>query len=218
MRLSSKWKRRLIWTGALLLASVAYLWFFGVQTFFAIETRKIGRKAPIVNSVPVELSDRSVSIAPGTKLSFRGAEFDVPWSDVDESRTRLAGNWALISFHSGKSIILCVGRPDGFITTASKDKTLDPELFAALYGRDVLNSDYTLKKAIYQTTPSQINLFTPENRAIGLSSVILIKGIMPPTTDWQIYQITSGDLRGFQLVDPVRRPKKICVELFGRDI
>jgi hypothetical protein len=81
-----------------------------------------------------------------------------------------------------------------------------------------LNSDFRLKEAIYETTPSQINLLTPVNRAAGLSSVILVKAIMPPTTDWQIYKIRSGDPQGFQLGDPVRRPEKLCVELHGRDI
>ena len=218
MKLSSKWKRRLIWTGTSVVAAVVYLWFFGVQTFFALETRNIGRKVPIVNSVPIELSDHSVSDARGTRLSFRGVEFEFPWNDIDGERTRLIGNWAVIAFQSSKSIILCVNPPKSFITDMSKDQTVDPQLFSMLYGREVLNSDYTVKKAIFETTPSQINLFTPENRAIGLSMVILIKAIMPPTTDWQIYKVSSGDLQGFQLGDPVRRPKKICVELFGKDI
>lgn len=188
------------------------------STFFALETRNIGRKVPIVNSVPIELPDHLLSAARGTRLSFRGVEFEVPWSDVDDAHTRLIGNWALIAFRSNKAIILCVNPPNSFIAGMSKDKTVDPELFSVLYGREVLRSDYTLKKAIFETTPSQVNLFTPENRAIGLSSVILIKAIMPPTTDWQIYKISSGELQGFQLGDPVRRPQKICLELFGKDI
>jgi hypothetical protein len=61
-------------------------------------------------------------------------------------------------------------------------------------------------------------LFTPANRAAGLSSVILIKAVMPPTTDWAIYNIRSHDFTGFQLGDPVRRPKKMCVELYGNEV
>ena len=62
-----------------------------------------------------------------------------------------------------------------------------------------------------------MSLFTPANRAAGLSSVILIKAIMPPTTDWAIYNVQSQNLRGFQLGDPVRRPKKMCLELYADD-
>jgi hypothetical protein len=48
------------------------------------------KKAPAVASiVPTELNDKSVSQAPGTKLSYFGYEFEVPWSDFDETRTKL---------------------------------------------------------------------------------------------------------------------------------
>jgi hypothetical protein len=213
-----KWKRRiLLWGSAFVIACVVYLWFFGVQTFFALRTRKWGRQIPIVNSVPVELHDLSVSKAKGEKLAFMGAEFEVPWDDVDKERTRIVGNWAVITFRSGTSIILCVSPPDGFISGMSKSKSPDPQLFAAIYGPEVLRSDYALHKAIFETTPSQITLFTPANRAAGLGSVLMIKGIMPSTTDWAIFSIQSKDVKGFQLGDPVRRPKKMCLELYADD-
>ena len=99
----------------------------------------------------------------------------------------------------------------------TKSKTPNPELFKAMYGPEVLRSDYALHKAIFETTPSEINLFTPANRAAGLGSVILIKAIMPPTTDWAIYKIQSQNFKGFQLGDPIRRPKKMCLELYAED-
>ncbi len=108
--------------------------------------------------------------------------------------------------------------PDGFIAGLTKSKTPDPELFKAMFGPDILRSDYTLQKAIFETTPSQINLSTPANRAAGLSSVIIIKAIMPPTTDWAIYNIQSQNFRGFQLGDPIRRPRKMCLKLYGNDV
>lgn len=193
----SKWKRRLLWASVVFTASIVYLWFLGAQTFFALWARHIGRQNPIVKSVPVDLKDLSVSQAKGERLSFMGAEFEVPWGDVDEEKTRITGNWVLIYFRSGNSIILCVTPPDSFIADMTKSKTPDPELFKVMYGPEVLRSDYALHKAIFETTPSQINLFTPTNRAAGLPSVILIKAIMPPTTDWAIYKVQSKNFRGF---------------------
>src|ERR1700730_3306150 len=138
----SKWKRRLLWVSAFVIVSVAYLWFFGVQSFLALQTRQIGRKIHIVKSVPVELQDLSVSNAKGEKLSFMGDEFEDPWNDVDEGRTRIAGNWVLITFRSGNAIVLSFWPPDGFITGISKNKAPDPALFTAIYGPEVLRSDY----------------------------------------------------------------------------
>jgi hypothetical protein len=81
MSSTSKWKRRLLWAGAFVGLCVVYLWFLGTQTFFALYARQIGRKNPIVKSVPVELKDMSVSDVKGERLSFKEAEFEVPWND-----------------------------------------------------------------------------------------------------------------------------------------
>jgi hypothetical protein len=57
----SKWKRRLCWLGGFVVLAGVYVWLFGVQTFFGLIARRAGRKVPIVNSVPVDLQDLSVS-------------------------------------------------------------------------------------------------------------------------------------------------------------
>ena len=182
----SRWKRTLIALAIVVIGGGTYLWFFGPQTFFALQSRKMGRDVPIVKSVPTELQDLSVSKAPGQKLSFMGVEFEVPWDDVDQNKSRIVGTWAFIHFRSGNSIILCVDKPKGFMSAIFRDKIVSPELFTRLYGPDVLNSDYALKKAIFETTPSDITLSTPSHRAAGLTSILIIKAIMPPTTDWAI--------------------------------
>jgi len=109
--MASKSKRRLLWVSAFVGLCVVYLWFFGMQTFFALYARQIGRKTPIVRSVPVELYDLSVSEVRGERISFKGVEFEVPWNDVDEQKTRVVGAWALIFFRSGNSMILCAFKP-----------------------------------------------------------------------------------------------------------
>src|ERR1700735_194561 len=215
----SKWIRIIIALGIVGFLGGTYLWFFGIQTFFVFETRKWGREVPIVKSVPIELQDSSVSKDQGEKLSFVGVEFEIPWDDVDETKTRIVGSWALIHFRSGNSILLCVNPPKGFMNALFHGKApVTPELFTSLYGSDVLRSDYELKKAIFGTTPTEVTLLTPSNRAAGLFSVIMIKAIMPPTTDWAIYNIRNKSLMGFQLGDPIRRPTKMSLELYGGDV
>jgi len=214
----SRWKQTLTAVAIVVIACGTYLWFFGPQTFFALQSRKIGREVPIVKSVPAELQDLSVSKAPGERLSFMGVEFEVPWDDVDESKSRIVGTWALIFFRSSNSIILCVDKPKGLMSNMFQDKIASPELFTRLYGPDILNSDYAFRKAIFQTTPNDITLLTPAGKAAGLSSVLIIKAIMPPTTDWAIYNIHTTGMRGFQFGEPKRRPQKMSLELDGDDV
>lgn len=213
----SKWSRSLPWIVASGVGLFAYVWFFGIQTLFAVETRYEGRKVPILNSVPVALEDLSISNAHGEKLSFYGAELEVPWKDVDEEKTRTVGNMLAIYFRSGDSILLCVSPADGFIKGLSREKNIDPQLFAQIYGPQVLRSDYALQKAIFETTPAQITPFTTRSRAAGLMSITIVKAIMPPTSDWGIYNIASNEFKGFQLGNPARHPRRMCLELYRDD-
>jgi|HubBroStandDraft_6_1064221.scaffolds.fasta_scaffold23381_3 hypothetical protein len=213
----SKWTRSWTWIATLGIGLLAYVWFFGMQTLFAVETRHEGRKVPILNSVPVALEDLSISNAHGEKLSFRGAEFEVPWNDVDEDKTRIVGNLLGIFFRSGRSILLWVGPEDIFIKGLSRDKNVDPDVFARTYGPEVLRSDYALQKAIFETTPSQITPFTARSKAAGLMSIIVVKAVMPPTSDWGIYSVASNEFKGFQLGNPARRPSRMCLELYRDD-
>lgn len=212
-----KLKRVLIVLGVGVLTIGAYLWLFGIQTFFALESRRIGREAPIVNNSPVALSNLDISRAKGQRISFKGIQFEVPWNDIDLEKSRVSAGWAFVVFRSGKSIIACVTPPNDFMNEVFRDKAATPQEFAALYGPGVLKSDYEFKKAIFETTPKEINLLTPSGRAAGLSAVLIMKAIMPPTTDWAIYAISSANLKGFQLGDPRRRPRKMSLELFGED-
>src|SRR5258708_14270321 len=43
---------------------------------------------PIARVVPTELTDHSVSSAPGARLLYFGYELEVPWNDIDELQTK----------------------------------------------------------------------------------------------------------------------------------
>src|SRR5439155_2095660 len=106
----SKWTRILIGLGIAVIVCGAYLWLFGVQTFFIWETRRVARKEPVVWTTPVQLSDLSVSQASGRKLSYFGYVFEVPWDDIDQAQTKVIGtNKAIIVFRSGNAMSFWAG-------------------------------------------------------------------------------------------------------------
>jgi len=214
----SKRIRVLLWFGAFVLLLFAYLWCFGAQTFFLLQTRKIARKAPVVRNIPVELSDLSISQAPGKKLSYLGYEFEVPWEDLDEEKSKVTGNLAAIVFRSGSAILLFVVPPRSFIESTEKSLQGSTELFKRMYGEDVVHSDYAFKRAIYEATPRKITLLTSQQDAIGLWTIIFMKSITAPMLDSEIYSIRSRDFQGFQLGNPLHRPMKMAVELYTDDV
>jgi hypothetical protein len=207
-----------VWIGGFFVACAVYVWFFGPQTFFALQTRKIGREIPVVNNVPGELKDLSVAQSKGEKLSFQGAEFEVPWDDFDAGTTKTVGNCVSMSFRSSDSMTLCVGPPNMFMNNLFRNKEAEPELFVRTYGQEVLHSDYSLMRAIFETSPRNITLFTPAREAAGLASVIVIKALVPPLGDSEIYNVRSKNFQGFQLGNPSLHPAKMCLQLYADDV
>jgi|SRR5580693_10422272 hypothetical protein len=102
----SRWKRLLVGLGIATLLCGFYASFFGVQTFLTLKARYIAWKQTAMNKIPVELTDLSISQADGKKLSYCGYEFEVPWQDIDEAKTRIvSGNKAIVTFRSGNVLL-----------------------------------------------------------------------------------------------------------------
>ena len=115
----SKPFRVLIILAIAVVACCAYLWFFGVQTYFIWETRRVARKEPVVWTTPVRLLDLSTSQAPGERLFYFGYVFEVPWDDIDPERTKVIGtNKAIIAFRSGNVISFWSGPPNELLNLA----------------------------------------------------------------------------------------------------
>lgn len=108
----SKRKRILLWAAGLVLVLCAYGWLFGVASLFAVPARHIGWKVPVVRKTPVELADTSISPQPGLQHTFSGFAFDLPWSDVDESRSKTVGKMQVVAFRSGNAILIGARVPE----------------------------------------------------------------------------------------------------------
>jgi hypothetical protein len=202
--------------GVVIVACGAYLWFFGVQTFFALEVRYMARKMPVVKKAPLELPDSSVSHAPGTKLSYFGCEFEVPWDDIDEAKSRIiGGNKAVIAFRSGNVVSVWSGSPREFVNTVLSSGKIAPETFRQIYGDEALKSDYVFHRIMLETTPYKITPFISQRAAISAAMLLLMKGISAPRgADSGIFAIRTAEFAGFQYGRPAT-PAVVNVELFA---
>ena len=192
-----------------------YLWFFGVATMFALEARYFGWKMPAVNKTPTELPDQSIAQGSARKLAYFGYEFEVPW-EIDEAKTKQVGQMQLIAFRSGNSLLVSRIPPKEFVNGFLSTGKVDPTILKALYGEDVLKSDYSLKQRILETTPDKVGLLTPGKEAAGSAMPLLVKGIMTGGESG-IYRIQTEDFRGFQFGDPRSRPRSIDLEIHNED-
>src|SRR5579863_9494279 len=213
----SKRTRILVSAGVAVVVCGTYLWFFGVQTFIALEARNIARKMPVVKKLPVELPDSSISHAPGRKLSYFGYEFEVPWDDIDETKTRIiGGNKAIVAFRSGNVLSVWSGSPHEFVDTVLSSGKIDREAFRKIYGEEALQSDYEFHRVLLEATPDTITPFIPKRQAISLSMLLIMKAISAPRdADSGIFAVRAGVFKGFQYGLPQSSPSGIDVELFG---
>lgn len=212
-------KRGRIWTGAAIGSGfcVAYLWFFGVATAIALETRYVAWKSPVVTKVPIELSDKSISGAAVSARRYFGYQFEVPW-EIDEGKSRLVGGMQLIALRSGNAILFSKMPPGEFVQRFSSSSSLSSNDLKTLYGEDELLSDYYLLRRILEATPANITPFSSRKDAVSIATLVMVKGIMvPAAADSGVFHVKAPGYEGFQYGDPQRRPKSISVEMFAND-
>jgi hypothetical protein len=215
----SKWMRILIGLGIVVVACGAYLWFFGVQTFYIWETRSVARKEPVVWTTPVELFDSSISQAPGKRLSYFGYEFEIPWDDVDQQKSKVIGtDKAIIVFRSGNVISFWIAPPNGLISNLLGNGKIDRESLGQLLGDEAAQSDYAFERAILESTPDKFSLLIPRRQAIQQGVLFSMKATaLRPGTESGVFFISTKEFKGFQYGRPQNPPKRLSVELFKSD-
>jgi hypothetical protein len=211
-----RWKRILLSVGILVVTFVVFLWFFGMQTFFVLEAHNVARKLPFVKRTPSVLPDTSVSQESGTKLSYFGYDFEVPWTDLDKERTKIiGGNKAIIAFRSGNALSVWSGQPHELMDGVLKEGNVSREDFRKLYGDEAMESDYNFKRLILESTPDKITLLNSSQSASSLWILLMLKAIcVPGDPNSGIFVVQGRDFKGFQYGLPQNPPKNLFVELF----
>lgn len=160
-----------------------------------------------VKVVPTDLGDLTISQAPGTKLSFVGYEFEVPWTDFDESQTKTLNNepaddLSWVCFRSGLKLFLAA-------------EPLQPY------------PEYEFEGQIYAINPDKISywaLITGKHyRDLPL---LLVKsdnlrhvGFDPESSPSEngIFNIQSHGYKGFQYGDPQKWHPELDLKLYSAD-
>jgi hypothetical protein len=195
-------KRILSWIAAALVLVVAYLWFFGVQTAFAFMAWNTGRKIPELSDSPQELTDFSVNHAQASRFSRFGYEFELPWSDIDEAKTKIIGQGCVISFNSGIRVGFTTEPARTFVKNVAS-KSGGEESLRRSFGKDAISSDYNFYRLMLTTTPTSVSAFGSREAASRNSSLLTLKAIaMPDPGHSGIYSFHSANFRGFQYGAP----------------
>jgi hypothetical protein len=192
--------------------------FVGAYCIEVADSFYAAKKARFARIVPTDLKDKSVSQAPGTKLSYFGYEFEVPWSDLDETQTKLypAGNPGKckvdLHFRSGLRLVVTAVPPREWARTFVTEFKTSPQKVDA-----AIESDYSFVRNIYYVTPDRMHYWslspdvhTREMFWLSFKSVVLSNSAASG-----IFQLQNQNYKGFQQGNPQVRQDGIIVSLYS---
>ena len=170
------------------------------------------------------MKDTSVSQVPGTKLSYFGYEFEVPWSDL-ESKTKLypadksVKTAVLLTFRSGLRLRVSAIPAHEWAKSTEPEIRAVPGVVAANFGYGAVRSDYSVAKSIYEFSPDQMHYWAWEPGVhYREQALLIIKSIMLlAPADTGIFNIQNPEFTGFQQGDPQVRQAKLEFDLYSDD-
>jgi hypothetical protein len=175
--------------------------------------------------IPGDLKDLSISQASGSKLSYFGYEFEVPWSDIDAALTKLYPklnpNTVVLNFHSGLQVSVTALSAKELVNGVASSLQVSPQVFGSFvgseFGSEATQSDYAFAKKLYEFTPGKMNRWAirpsvhyRECMLLTIKSTSLLWA-----ADSGIFYIHNQDYRGFQQGSPQARPNGILVDLYS---
>ena len=189
----------------------------------ALSYYSVRKAPPIVRVVPTDLKDLSISEAPGMKLSYLGYEFEVPWIDLDESQIKLypsdktEKNRVDLHFRSGLRLLVTAVPYREIVDGLPKEFKVSPKALEVVFGRDMMKSDYSFLKAVYEFTPDRMNHWDFRRGMMNRDEFLLVMKsmVLSSAADSGIFTIQTQNCMGFQQGNPQSRTHGIVVSLYS---
>jgi hypothetical protein len=213
----SPWRRALgalLRVGLLIAFLTALVSVLGPPVGIFLTTRMEARKVPGVNTATRPLTDYSVSNSVGTRQSYFGYEFEVPWNTSVKEK-KVGKNLVELKFDSGQNLIFIVpANPKGLLTEMVQDQSLNMHNLQPIFGDLMNRSAYDQYGALLNTTPGSIRAFGPRPEAVRGITLLTIKAIaFGPGLESGAFSFDLPGKRGFQIGDP-QKSRRVDLEVF----
>ncbi len=175
--------------------------------------------------VPTDLQDHSVSQESGLRLSYLGYEFEVPWTDLENAKTKLYPKdrqdktEVVLAFRSGLRLVVTSVPAREFAYAFAPDFTMSPKQIDAVYGEGAATSDYAFARNIYNFSPDKMNYWSLSSEVHDRDDAMLnMKSILPAeSAATGIFRIQNGSYKGFQQGNPKIRQDNLLLNLYSDD-
>jgi hypothetical protein len=178
---------------------------------------------PVARVVPTDLPDHSISQAPGLQLSDIGYAFEVPWSDLDETKTMLypkdkaEKTRVVLSFRSGLRLMVTAVPAREYVTMCATEFKMQAQGVEILFGPGASTSDYTFVSHVYGFTPEKMHYWSLSPSMHAREEMMLVtKSIMPmKAAESGIFNLQNPYYRGFQQGDPRVSRDRVVIDLYS---
>jgi len=186
-------------------------WFFALP----LEARYWARHVPVLKQTPAPIRDSSVTESTGRKIVFCGSAFEIPWSDLNDPKTKAGGNSTIFYFDSGLVVLIKCEPPREFVEGVLSSVKMRSESFRRAF-LDSAASDYGLTRLMLETTPDAITAHDRDRQG-PLMAMLVLKAMGTPPAESGIFAVHTDEFDGYQYEDPRARPNKILMNLFAPD-
>ncbi len=206
--------RRLLLVAVVTLAVIGVGLYWISPVWLSISTARSA--PPTARLVPSDLKDLFISPTPGTKLSYFGYNFEVPWSDVDEAQTKLYSNQVILTFRSGLRLMFGVAPAKLWIGGFASGLKTSPKAIESVFGRKATQSDYDFLKKLYGFTPDKLHCWaiSPDIHYREVFLLSMKSAAVLPFAETGFFNIQNQEYRGFQQGNPQAR-STVNVALFS---
>jgi hypothetical protein len=154
-----------------------------------------------------------------------GYEFEVPWNDLDETKTVLypkdkpEKTRVVLIFRSGLHLVVTAVPPREFAQLWATDFKTPPQGVEILFGPGSSTSDYSFVKNVYGFTPARMHYWSLSPRLHAHEQMVLVtKSIMPVrAAATGIFYVQNQDYKGFQQGNPEGRQDGVVLDLYSDD-
>lgn len=175
---------------ALVFAAGVFVWFLGMP----LEARYLARRLPVLGETPVAVRDSAVTVSPGRKIAFCGCEFDIPWVDLDDSKTKSGPNSTIFYFDSGLVALLKCEPPREFVDGVLSSTKMSAENIRRAYGDSASKSDYALTRVMLGTTPDAITVRNSHRNGPLIMAMLVVKAIATPRADSGMFSMPRNSM------------------------
>ncbi|HEV7217556.1 MAG: hypothetical protein ACHP8A_12885 [Terriglobales bacterium] len=190
------------------------------DVYLSIETAKDPPRRSRL--VPRELLDHSLATAPGTKLSYFGYEFEIPWNDIDVAKTKSYRDMVVLTFRSGLKLMVGATPPKFWLDGLAGYSKTTAAVVEQSYG---VHSDYDFLKTMYTLTPNEMHLwaFSPRIHYRETFLLVVKSTAILPEAETGFYYVGNSTNQGFQEGDPQAWPSNyspksrssVAIQLFS---